>query len=135
MYVLSNEVLSIVTLNNLSAGGQENITVGNVTSFNLTGLDPDSGYTIRVRAINDIGTSLFSNQKSFTTLAEVVLPTVPSFPIMNNAVLITETSAGISWRAPSDDGGSPILNYTLRVNNIDNGTSASQSVGNVVNDF
>ncbi len=193
---------------NVSTGNINTINVGNVVSHNLTGLDPDTSYSLQIVAINSIGVSPLSNTKTFITLIvpepDPTLPntnfevtftnpsissftdrvsnpsfdilvnaaslddrwnitflsntnepplstgnqilgfieslleapppadTVPTAPTMNNVALITETTAGISWRVPSSDGGAPVLNYTLKVNNLDNGTSASQSVGNVV---
>jgi len=53
--------------------GFNNLSVGNVTSFEVTGLDPSTEYYFRVRASNACGTSDNSETGSVTT--EAVLPT------------------------------------------------------------
>jgi len=53
--------------------GYQNLNVGNVTSFNVTGLQPNTTYYYVVRATNASGTSPNSNEISVTTLAAPVL--------------------------------------------------------------
>jgi len=53
--------------------GYENLNVGNVTSYNVTGLDPNTTYFYRVRAVNNSVTSGNSNVIEVTTLAAEVI--------------------------------------------------------------
>lgn len=53
------------------------VNVGNVTSYSVTGLNPNTTYYYVVRAVNIGGTSANSNEISVTTLAAA--PTISSF--------------------------------------------------------
>lgn len=78
------------------------------TSVVLTGLSPDTGYTVTVVARDAAGNvSAASPAASFTTddggdPGDTVAPTAPGTP---RASSITTTSAVISWSASSDDVG------------------------------
>ncbi|MDP5137331.1 DUF1566 domain-containing protein [Rheinheimera baltica] len=52
--------------------GFENLDVGNVTAFNVTGLDSDTTYYFRVRAYNSINTGPTSATRSVATLQEII---------------------------------------------------------------
>jgi hypothetical protein len=54
--------------------GYENLDVGNVTSYPVTGLDPNTTYHYVVRAYNDYGTSGDSNPTEVTTEEEGPVP-------------------------------------------------------------
>lgn len=47
--------------------GYDNIDVGNVNSYDVVGVDPVVTYYYRIRAYNDIGTSVNSDTESLTT--------------------------------------------------------------------
>jgi uncharacterized protein (TIGR02145 family) len=80
-------------------------TVGkDVTNYSNNGLTPNTTYTYRVYAFNNVGASLtYTNEVTVTTNANVVLPTLTTSAISN----ITQASA-TGGGAITNDGGSPI---------------------------
>ena len=64
-------------------------------------------YQFRVAAINVVGDSQYS--EVFSAIA-ATLPSAPGTPTRLGS---GETTIAIQWTAPSDDGGSPILDYTV----------------------
>jgi len=72
--------------------------IGAFTS-SLTGLTANTTYYVRAYATNSAGTS-YGNEKSFTTLQEITLPSVSTAPVTN----ITTNSA-TSGGTVTDDGG------------------------------
>ena len=68
-------------------------TAANVLSFISSGLDQNTTYYYRVRAINPSGQSLYSNEIGATTL---LLP--PDAPSNMTFSLVTENSMRISWQ-------------------------------------
>ena len=69
-------------------------TVGaNVTSFNNTGLTPNTAYSYRVRAINGGGTSSYSNVSSATTF-----PNPPAAPSNLSATTISNSQIDLGWQ-------------------------------------
>jgi chitodextrinase len=78
-------------------------TLGNVTTFQDTGLDPATTYTYRVRALDAAGNvSAQSNAASATTQAtpDTIAPTTPS-GVSANA--ISATKIGVGWSASTDN--------------------------------
>ena len=59
---------------NSYVSGYENKDVGNVTSYEVSGLEADNTYYYVVRAYNDYGTSANSNEISVTTTNDATLP-------------------------------------------------------------
>jgi len=79
--------------------GYENLDVGNVTSYNITGLQPGTTYYYVVRAYNAYGTSANSNEISAQTLA----PT----PVVLSSFTCTLTSdmyVNLNWVTQSETG-------------------------------
>ncbi|GGC78534.1 hypothetical protein GCM10011508_02490 [Flavobacterium lutivivi] len=75
--------LGLHTVNNTSSSyvsGYEALNVGNVTSYNVTGLLPSTTYYYRVRAVSSNSTSANSNVISLTTAAQT-----PTFTSINQA--------------------------------------------------
>jgi hypothetical protein len=75
--------LGLHTVNNTSSSyvsGYEALNVGNVTSYNVTGLLPSTTYYYRVRAVSSNSTSANSNVISLTTVAQT-----PTFTSINQA--------------------------------------------------
>jgi hypothetical protein len=66
---------------------------------NLTSLTPNTLYYVRAYATNIVGTS-YGNEISFTTLSNVILPTVTTDPATN----ITQTTATSGGNVTSDGG-------------------------------
>ncbi|MCX6174235.1 MAG: fibronectin type III domain-containing protein [Ignavibacteriales bacterium] len=77
--------------------GYNNIDVGNVTSFEVTGLSRGITYYYRVRAYNVGGTSGNSNTRSVKTLSPA--------PIVTPATLITGTSFSANWNSATGATG------------------------------
>jgi CubicO group peptidase (beta-lactamase class C family) len=55
-------------------GGYENMNVGLVTGYCVSGLDPETEYFYRLRAYNDADTGAYSNVISLTTFSNSCLP-------------------------------------------------------------
>jgi phosphodiesterase/alkaline phosphatase D-like protein len=76
--------------------GYQNLSVGNTTSYNVTGLSAQTTYYYRVRAYNGNCTSRSSNVKSVQTL-----PCTPAAPTAQNATNMTATSFIANWSSVS----------------------------------
>ncbi|WP_298856408.1 Ig-like domain repeat protein [uncultured Aquimonas sp.] len=78
------------------------------TSCVASPLTPGAGYEFRVRAINAIGASSFSDAS--TTI--VILAATPDAPTDVGATAGNQ-SATVDWTAPTNDGGAAITSYTV----------------------
>jgi hypothetical protein len=76
-------------------------------SIAVTGLTNGTAYTFTVAAKNASGTGAESERSASVTPA--ALPGTPR----SVTVTATEGSATVSWRAPTNDGGSPITGYVI----------------------
>jgi titin len=76
----------------------------------LQGLTPGTTYFFKMLVRNSLGSSPYGSWVQFTTRADVPTP-----PLSVAATLITETTATVSWAAPSDLLGSTLWGYTLRL--------------------
>lgn len=74
----------------------------------MTGLTGGLTYGFKVRAINDIKESLFSDSQYFVIANLPGVP--PSAPLLETA---TETSITVAWSPPASNGGTPITGYRL----------------------
>lgn len=76
--------------------GYQDLDVSNVTSFQVTGLDFETNYFYRIRAVNDggLGFSANSNIISVTTT-----PDLPAAPLALAATLITANSFTANWQS------------------------------------
>ena len=74
--------------------GYQDLHVGNVTGYNVTGLNPSTTYYYRVRAYNGCATSANSSTKSVLTLA-----CIPAAPSAQRASNVTATSFTANWRS------------------------------------
>ena len=79
---------------------------GNVTTITCSNLTGGSTYTLTVSATNAVGTS-------DTSSSSLVAYTVPSAPTGLASQSGTGRSVTLSWTAPSQTGGAPILRYTV----------------------
>ena len=96
------------------------------TKYSDTGLQPNTQYSYRVFAINDVGQSLRSNTASNTTSASPG-STAPQPPSSLKALASSSSQIDLSWNAPSDNGGSAITGYDIQ-RSMDNGNTWSTLV-------
>ena len=80
----------------------------------IDGLEPGTMYRVEVRAINVMGESEPATVDARTAMDPVPAPSVPSAPRDLAVTGATSTSMTVDWRAPRDDGGSPVLGYQVR---------------------
>jgi phosphodiesterase/alkaline phosphatase D-like protein len=85
--------------------GYQDLDVGNVTSYNVTGLSPNTTYYYRVRAYNGCATSSNSSVKTVKTLT-----CTPKAPSAQNATNVTSSSFTANW-----GGVSGAIDYRLDV--------------------
>jgi YVTN family beta-propeller protein len=78
------------------------------TSCTVTSLTNADAYTFTVAAMNAVGTGSFSTSSSSVTPSNAV----PGAPTIGSAVGGT-TSATVTWTAPTNVGGSPLIGYTV----------------------
>ena len=101
------------------------------TTYSNTGLVNGTCYEYRVLAHNAVGTSLASNNAIATTLQNpaphIISP--PSAPTGLSVTALSNTALKLTWYAPSNTGGAPILGYKIQRNGttIVNNTSNTQT--------
>ncbi|MCX6006486.1 MAG: hypothetical protein NTZ34_04395, partial [Chloroflexi bacterium] len=108
-----------------------NQSVGNVTSYNLTGLaNNGTQYKWAVAAGNSAGWSAGTAYYTFTSgTAAVTIPATPILSYPANGATLTGTSTTLQWNASA---GATATNYWLAViNTATNSYIINQSVGNV----
>jgi titin len=100
---------------------QASVVRYSATSLRLTALPGRARtYQFRVSAVNSIGTGLASSAVSAAT--------VPTAPPYNPGLTVSPSGAGglnVVWTTPSDDGGSPIIDYKIEFSS-DGGASWSE---------
>src|SRR2546428_2822685 len=79
------------------------------TTYSDIGLTRATTYTYRVSAINSAGTGSPSGVASARTLA-----IAPSSPTGLAATAASPSQIGLTWTAPTDNGGSPITRYQIQ---------------------
>jgi hypothetical protein len=82
----------------------------------ITGLSPSLNYNFKVRARNIVGYSAFTEQ---VTIKAAQIPDAPSNLVNLPDPNTRATKIGLSWTAPSFDGGSPLLGYSVWFDNGD----------------
>lgn len=87
------------------------ITAANATSFTDVNLSANTKYYYIVRAVNTTAASAVSNEATTSTLADVILPTIPGNLTITAT---TDNSVSLSWTASTDDVG--LAKYELYVN-------------------
>jgi len=105
----------------VASPGGISATVTDVTNLDnvyIGGLLVNVSYVIQVYATNGYGRGQLSSPSD----SIVPYPVLPSAPI-NVVAFPGPQAANVSWTAPLDDGGIPILSYTVFVANLYNITS------------
>jgi len=111
--------------------GYQDLSVGNMTSFNVTGLSANTTYFYRVRAYNGCATSTNSNVKNAKTL-----PCTPAAPNAQNATNVSFTSFTAHWSSVSGATGyrldvsttNTFATYVPGFQNLSVGNTTSYSV-------
>ncbi|TKS86907.1 Fibronectin type III domain-containing protein 3B [Collichthys lucidus] len=96
---------------------------GNMRHCKLTRLYPACGYTFRVAAHNDIGTSGFSTEVVFYTMG-----TLPALPLAPRLVRAGVSWVTLEWGRPEGSPSEEQLKYTLEIQE-DNSLIASNMEG------
>lgn len=95
------------------------------TIYSDSGLGASTAYSYRVSAINSVGTSSPSNVASATTSTQMF---PPQSPTNLSATAISSSQINLSWSAPGNNGGSPIVGY--KIERSTNGGAWSTIVSN-----
>ena len=83
-------------------------TGSTATTFEHTGLRPATAYRYQVAAINRVGAGQWSFEASTSTYAQA-----PSAPVGLTARAVGTARIDLSWSAPRNTGGAPILGYRI----------------------
>jgi hypothetical protein len=94
------------------AGGAA-YAIGNVTSYDVTGLAKHTTYSFTVRATNAVGSGTPSTAAGATT------PDSPTQPAGAQVDGATDTSVTLSWNDPWSDGGRPVTGFVIAVDGAD----------------
>jgi len=129
--------LSIATDDMLTqwVAGYLNLDVFNVTSYVVTGLDPNTTYYYCVRGYNEGEESDNSGSIMVTTL--LVMPDLPAAPTADPATNITQTQFQANWTPASGTDGfyldvaydDAFSSYVTGYNNLDIGYDISLDIG------
>ncbi|HLY81593.1 MAG TPA: fibronectin type III domain-containing protein, partial [Acidimicrobiales bacterium] len=112
-----------------SAGTETKVAeVGNVLAYTDGGRTNGTTYYYEVSAKNAVGEGSLSNEASATP--QPPPPTPPSAPTLT-AATSGNGQVGLSWTAPSSDGGSQITNYTIYRGTTSGGEVFLATIGNV----
>ena len=83
---------------------------GNTVTAQITGLATSQSHGFQVLAKNNVGASVSNNVWIVTTATET--PVAPD-PPRNLAAMIGDSKVTLTWDAPSNNGGSPIIFYEI----------------------
>ena len=91
-----------------TAPGEESLLaeIGNVLTYNSTGLTNGQTYYYKVSAVNSAGEGELSNELGAMPI------TVPSAPTLDTAAP-GNGQVTLAWSAPSNNGGSTVLSYNI----------------------
>ncbi|TMW60828.1 hypothetical protein Poli38472_000870 [Pythium oligandrum] len=91
------------------------------TNCVITGLKPLTPYSIYVTVSNAVGES-----RSAVITASTTTISQPGQPGKVQVVSVSHDTIECSWKAPLDDGGLPIIDYTLTIADVSLGGSQTQ---------
>src|SRR5205809_386536 len=102
--------------------------IGNVLAYSDTGLTNGHTYYYEVSAVNAVGDGPLSNEASATPTAPATKPGAPR----NLQATPGDGQVTLNWQPPSNDGGSPIPNYTIYRGTASGGETLKATIGNVL---
>jgi fibronectin type 3 domain-containing protein len=114
-----------------SSGGATMLTnVGNITAWTDTSVTNGMTYYYQVSAVNAMGASSRSTEKSATPVDGTgKVPTAPqSLGVKPNLA----TGIGLTWKAPKTVGSSPVVAYRIYRSTVSKGAVYLATVGNVL---
>ena len=88
------------------------------TSYTKTGLNEGTSYQFKVKARNSFGYSSYSS--AFTIIA-AIMPDEPTNFVRDEG-LTSKTQVAFTWSAPSDDGGSAVIDYAIEMDDNNDGS-------------
>jgi Ca2+-binding RTX toxin-like protein len=91
--------------------GPTHRTDGVATSLAVTGLTNGSGYRFRVRAVNAAGAGAYSVASN--RVVPLGLPRAPRIGAARPGAPGGAVTAGVAWRPPPGDGGTPVTTYVV----------------------
>ena len=83
-------------------------TGSTATTFRHTNLQPVTAYRYQVAAINSVGVGAWSTEVGTSTH-----PDVPSAPVNLTARPVGTSQIDLSWKAPRNNNGAPVLGYRI----------------------
>jgi fibronectin type 3 domain-containing protein len=108
-----------------TSGGETLLTtLGTATSYTDNGLSNGSTYYYKVSALNAIGESPLSNERSATPATIPGAPNLSSANAGNNTVTLT-------WSAPTSNGGSPVTGYRVYRSTTSGAETLLTTLGNL----
>ncbi|NNN21643.1 MAG: hypothetical protein HKL80_06535, partial [Acidimicrobiales bacterium] len=112
----------VVGVNNVTTATSTSVdATSSLTTYTVTGLLPGDEYDFTVSALNNAGQGPASNDSN-----KVQLPVVPFFPTeVISSISSSTSSLDLSWATPIFDGGSPITDYTVGVNDLTTSTTTN----------
>ncbi|MCK5292897.1 MAG: right-handed parallel beta-helix repeat-containing protein, partial [Thermoplasmata archaeon] len=109
-----------------SGGETFSVEIGDVLTYTDTGLTNGKTYYYVISAINFLGEGAESQEVSATP------GTTPGSP-NNVTASATNSQVLLSWSPPLDDGGFPVMNYSIHRGTSPDGETLLTTVGNVLN--
>jgi hypothetical protein len=94
-------------------GPLRQITNPDIASILVTGLTNEQSYRFRVQGVNGFGPGPWS-QPSNSVTPRAVAPNRLALPTVDPG----DTQVRLTWSAPTDNGGSPVTGYDVRVKNL-----------------
>jgi subtilisin-like proprotein convertase family protein len=111
-----------------SSNGETLLTSATGTSYTATGLTNGTKYFFEVTAVNGVGEGLKSNEASATPA------TLPGAPTGLSATF-GNAQVALSWTAPSDTGGDPVISYNIYQGTSSGSETLLQSTGSTATTF
>ena len=99
--------------------------IGNILTYNDSGLSNGQMYYYKVLARNSVGVSVLSNELGATPMT---VPTSPSFA----SAKAGNAQADLTWLAPSNNGGSAIIGYKVYRGTVSGEESPLATLGNTL---